>query len=78
MASSFIVAINRPGPPGLREEIRQGHLLGPRLLCAGQPLTAPKGHCHQWGGEDWGGDFFLKVPWESLGSFEHGEPCPTG
>lgn len=35
----------------LREEIRQGHLLGPRLLCAGQPLTAPKGHCHQWGGE---------------------------
>eukprot|EP00435_Cladocopium_sp_Y103_P065616 s996_g27.t1 len=35
----------------LREEIRKGHLLGPRLLCAGQPLTAPKGHCHQWGGE---------------------------
>ena len=25
--------------------------MGPRLLCAGQPLTAVKGHCHQWGGE---------------------------
>eukprot|EP00438_Fugacium_kawagutii_P012941 Skav231700 [mRNA] locus=scaffold1306:21039:37468:- [translate_table: standard] len=35
----------------LREKIRQKRVPGPRLLCAGQPLTAPKGHCHQWGGE---------------------------
>lgn len=35
----------------LREQISQKQRLGPRLLCAGQPLTAPQGHCHQWGGE---------------------------
>ncbi|CAK9065843.1 unnamed protein product [Durusdinium trenchii] len=35
----------------LRDEIRQKRRFGPRLLCAGQPLTTPKGHCHQWGGE---------------------------
>jgi len=34
----------------LRDEIRSGRLLGPRLMCAGQPLTTPRGHCHQWGG----------------------------
>lgn len=36
---------------GLRDAIRKGECLGPRLLCAGQPLTVPRGHCHQWGGE---------------------------
>ncbi|CAE6957522.1 unnamed protein product [Symbiodinium natans] len=36
---------------GLRNAIRRGECLGPRLLCAGQPLTRPGGHCHQWGGE---------------------------
>lgn len=35
----------------LRDEIAAGRALGPRLLCAGQPLTSPAGHCHQWGGE---------------------------
>eukprot|EP00931_Biecheleriopsis_adriatica_P100665 TRINITY_DN75930_c0_g1_i1.p1 TRINITY_DN75930_c0_g1~~TRINITY_DN75930_c0_g1_i1.p1 ORF type:complete len:580 (-),score=92.04 TRINITY_DN75930_c0_g1_i1:35-1774(-) len=34
----------------LRDEIRAGRLLGPQLVCAGQPLTVPGGHCHQWGG----------------------------
>jgi imidazolonepropionase-like amidohydrolase len=34
----------------LRDEIRAGKLLGPQLLCAGQPITTPAGHCHQWGG----------------------------
>jgi imidazolonepropionase-like amidohydrolase len=34
----------------LRDEISSGHLLGPRLLCAGQPITTVGGHCHQWGG----------------------------
>lgn len=34
----------------LRDEILAGRVLGPRLLCAGQPLTTPNGHCHQWGG----------------------------
>jgi len=35
---------------GLRDEIRQGAVVGPRLLCAGQPITTPHGHCHFWGG----------------------------
>ena len=34
----------------LRESIVRGECSGPRLLCAGQPLTRPAGHCHQWGG----------------------------
>lgn len=35
----------------LRDAIRSGACPGPRLLCAGQPLTTPGGHCHFWGGE---------------------------
>jgi imidazolonepropionase-like amidohydrolase len=35
----------------LRDRIIAGELRGPRLLCAGQPLTSPGGHCHFWGGE---------------------------
>ena len=35
----------------LRDRIARGELPGPRLLCAGQPLTTPGGHCHFWGGE---------------------------
>ena len=35
----------------LRDQIAAGQLPGPRLLCAGQPLTSPGGHCHFWGGE---------------------------
>ncbi len=35
----------------LRDEIRKGLSLGPRLLCSGQPITSPGGHCHFWGGE---------------------------
>ena len=31
--------------------LREPSLPGPRLLCAGQPITRPRGHCHQWGGE---------------------------
>ena len=34
----------------LRDEIASGQTLGPRLLCAGQPITTPDGHCHFWGG----------------------------
>lgn len=34
----------------LREQIANRHLPGPRLVCAGQPLTTPNGHCHFWGG----------------------------
>src|SRR5262245_20355921 len=29
----------------LRDRIARGESLGPRILCAGQPLTSPKGHC---------------------------------
>ena len=36
---------------GVRDRILGGDLPGPRLLCAGQPVTSPHGHCHFWGGE---------------------------
>lgn len=35
----------------VRDEINAGSHAGPRLLCAGQPITSPGGHCHFWGGE---------------------------
>lgn len=35
----------------LRDRIAAGEIPGPRLLCAGQPVTRPGGHCHFWGGE---------------------------
>lgn len=35
----------------LRDQINAGALPGPRLLCAGRPITSPEGHCHFWGGE---------------------------
>lgn len=35
----------------LRDQIDRGHVAGPRLLCAGQPLTSKNGHCYFWGGE---------------------------
>ena len=35
----------------LRDRINAGELTGPRLLCAGQPVTSVGGHCHFWGGE---------------------------
>ncbi|NJN52554.1 MAG: amidohydrolase family protein, partial [Gammaproteobacteria bacterium] len=35
----------------MRDRIKRGELTGPRLVCAGQPVTSPMGHCHFWGGE---------------------------
>ena len=35
----------------LRDRINAGEIVGPRLLCAGQPVTSVGGHCHFWGGE---------------------------
>jgi len=35
----------------LRDRIAAGEAQGPRLVCAGQPVTTPGGHCHFWGGE---------------------------
>jgi imidazolonepropionase-like amidohydrolase len=35
----------------LRDAIASGAATGPRLLCSGQPITSPQGHCHFWGGE---------------------------
>ncbi|MCY3885306.1 MAG: amidohydrolase family protein [Gammaproteobacteria bacterium] len=35
---------------GLRNRIARKEVPGPRLLCAGQPLTSKDGHCHFWGG----------------------------
>ncbi len=34
----------------LRRAIEAGRHPGPRLLCCGQPLTTPEGHCAFWGG----------------------------
>ncbi|MFO0688550.1 MAG: amidohydrolase family protein [Myxococcota bacterium] len=34
----------------LRRAIDAGEWSGPRLLCCGQPLTTPDGHCAFWGG----------------------------
>ncbi len=36
---------------GIRDRIASGEVVGPRLLCSGQPITCPGGHCHFWGGE---------------------------
>ena len=35
----------------LRDRIARGEIPGPRLLCAGRPITSVEGHCHFWGGE---------------------------
>lgn len=35
----------------IRDRILAGELPGPRLVCAGQPITSLGGHCHFWGGE---------------------------
>jgi imidazolonepropionase-like amidohydrolase len=35
----------------LRDAINAGVHIGPRLLCAAQPITSPRGHCFFWGGE---------------------------
>lgn len=35
----------------IRDAINREKISGPRLLCAGQPITSAKGHCHFWGGE---------------------------
>jgi imidazolonepropionase-like amidohydrolase len=35
----------------LRDRIAAGDVAGPRLVCAGQPVTTPRGHCWFWGGE---------------------------
>jgi imidazolonepropionase-like amidohydrolase len=35
----------------LRDDIAAGRIPGPRLICAGQPITTPQGHCHFWGGQ---------------------------
>jgi imidazolonepropionase-like amidohydrolase len=35
----------------LRDAIARGETPGPRLICAGQPITSTGGHCHFWGGE---------------------------
>jgi imidazolonepropionase-like amidohydrolase len=40
----------------LRDRIARFELEGPRLLCAGQPVTSPRGHCWFWGGEADGAD----------------------
>ncbi|MCY3858125.1 MAG: amidohydrolase family protein [Gammaproteobacteria bacterium] len=34
----------------LRDKIKTGEIAGPRLLCAGRPITSTQGHCHFWGG----------------------------
>lgn len=45
----------------LRDRIAAGEIPGPRLLCAGQPVTSPGGHCHFWGGEARGAEAVREV-----------------
>ncbi len=45
----------------VRDEINRGELIGPRLICAGQPITSVGGHCHFWGGEAGSTDDALTV-----------------
>jgi imidazolonepropionase-like amidohydrolase len=45
----------------VRDEIEAGKTLGPRLVCAGQPITSVGGHCHFWGGEASGDDEAVAV-----------------
>jgi imidazolonepropionase-like amidohydrolase len=45
----------------VRDEIAAGKTLGPRLVCAGQPITSVGGHCHFWGGEAKGDDEAVAV-----------------
>lgn len=45
----------------IRDCIARGALAGPRLLCAGQPITSVHGHCHFWGGEAADADAALAV-----------------
>ena len=40
----------------LRDRIARFDIPGPRLLCAGQPITSLQGHCWFWGGEARGAD----------------------
>jgi imidazolonepropionase-like amidohydrolase len=40
----------------LRDRIARGEVVGPRLLCAGQPVTTRGGHGYWWGGEADGAD----------------------
>ena len=35
----------------IRDRINAGEIPGPRLVCSGQPITSPQGHCHFWRGE---------------------------
>lgn len=45
----------------VRDRIDRGEIRGPRLLCAGQPITSIEGHCHFWGGEAANADDALDV-----------------
>lgn len=53
----------------LRDRIAAGEMVGPRLVCAGQPVTSPGGHCHFWGGEARSGEEIRSVIDRQL---EHG------
>ena len=35
----------------LVRDLIKNKITGPRLICAGQPITSRGGHCHFWGGE---------------------------
>ena len=45
----------------IRDRILAGELVGPRLVCSGQPITSVQGHCHFWGGEAADVDAALEV-----------------
>ncbi len=45
----------------VRDLIEKKKITGPRLICAGQPITSRGGHCHFWGGEADSVDEAIKV-----------------
>ena len=45
----------------LRDEIKRGESIGPRLVCSGQPITSVGGHCYFWGGEAQSDDQVMDV-----------------
>jgi imidazolonepropionase-like amidohydrolase len=55
----------------LAARIERGELAGPRLLCAGQPITCPGGHTHFFGGEARGADAVRSAVRRQLGHGAH-------
>ena len=58
----------------LRDQIHRGEIPGPRLICSGQPITSPQGHCHFWGGEAQDLDAALQILQRQVDHGTNGTP----